>query len=545
MTELNSLLEQLRSDLAEDALTADLAEQVPAAHDTSPARVAFVGPYNAGKSTIMSALTGDLSISRDAKPETDTVAYYPWRGLQLVDVPGWFSGFEQHDATADEELRRNADLVAFTLTVELGDENVQKALGRVLGDLGFAGRSVVLVNKTNAEDSNRSIILGEVMKRLGEFRDTPIIQTDAQDFIDTISGQFDLDPRDVEMLRADSGIEGLEDAILALVTANEDARSVAQRLQAKRVISEAVRRLVPDREEKAGVALVASLQRAAEACRERLTKTLDAERGRLTEELSELASGVLAAQQEGTSEGESHTHAAAEWALLSSASVERLNAALERELDQLARDTETSLNVVPLAELRSPPNPRTSDATSPDPGLLRRMFAAIDLKPGHVLDPLAQEAERLVKAGKGKDSIAYDLARKLQPNKVFKPYERLKEAEKIQKGAKQVRRGAKALPAALPAILEGANWWKDRRASADQKERAKRIRADYATAASEAADELASAFDAWLADALVPLDLKLRAMNAPLLELQKLRHAKLARYSALDQRIFPPARLLQ
>src|SRR3954451_17724661 len=85
--------------------TAFLASRVPEATDGGALHLAIVGPYNAGKSTLISALTGDWSISRDAKPETSAATCYAWRDLHLVDLPGWFSGFEEHDEVADEVLR--------------------------------------------------------------------------------------------------------------------------------------------------------------------------------------------------------------------------------------------------------------------------------------------------------------------------------------------------------------------------------------------------------------------------------------------------------
>src|SRR4051812_22251531 len=100
-----SPVSKLREELVAEPTLEHLAQQLPDVADSSPIRVAFVGPYNAGKSSLISALTGDLSISRDSKPETASVRYHSWNDLQLVDVPGWFSGFTAHDQTADEELR--------------------------------------------------------------------------------------------------------------------------------------------------------------------------------------------------------------------------------------------------------------------------------------------------------------------------------------------------------------------------------------------------------------------------------------------------------
>src|SRR5659263_360122 len=51
-------------------------------------KVVFVGQYSAGKSTIISALTGNRNIKIDADIATDKTTDYPWNGILLTDTPG-------------------------------------------------------------------------------------------------------------------------------------------------------------------------------------------------------------------------------------------------------------------------------------------------------------------------------------------------------------------------------------------------------------------------------------------------------------------------
>ena len=53
--------------------------------------VAFVGQYNAGKSTTISALTGRRDIRIDSDIATDKTGNYDWNGINLIDTPGLFT----------------------------------------------------------------------------------------------------------------------------------------------------------------------------------------------------------------------------------------------------------------------------------------------------------------------------------------------------------------------------------------------------------------------------------------------------------------------
>lgn len=70
--------------------------------------VAFVGQYSAGKSTIISALTGRWDIHIDADIATDTTASYDWNGIKLIDTPGLFTDRPKHDEITYEAIDKIA-----------------------------------------------------------------------------------------------------------------------------------------------------------------------------------------------------------------------------------------------------------------------------------------------------------------------------------------------------------------------------------------------------------------------------------------------------
>ena len=121
--EMHRAGEQISRDAAEllsnaaDANLHSLLPRITTASDT-PWSVVLTGPYNAGKSSIALALTGDDSIVIDADVATAQTERYPWGGVEVVDTPGVRTGDLTHDEIAETALR-NADLVLFVITPNL------------------------------------------------------------------------------------------------------------------------------------------------------------------------------------------------------------------------------------------------------------------------------------------------------------------------------------------------------------------------------------------------------------------------------------------
>ncbi len=216
----------------------------------------------------------------------------------LGDMPGWFSGFQEHDEAADEALRRQADLVAFVMTVDLGGAPLVDAMAYVLDELGFGSRGLVIVNKANTEDSDRTLLVDEVTSRLGPDRGTPIIFTDVQDALDAVDSRPDLSDRGREILRRTSGIVELEQTLEDTINRHaSSARTSAHLHQAMRVLGAAREYWAPDQEEDALRAMVADIGGRARATRTRLAATFEAEVGRLHKEISALGDELISASE--------------------------------------------------------------------------------------------------------------------------------------------------------------------------------------------------------------------------------------------------------
>jgi hypothetical protein len=119
---------------------------VGASSDAPPLTIAFVGQYNAGKSTILRVLTGREDIVIDSDVCTDTVTAYDWNGVRLLDTPGIHAGYPDHDEKTYAVIDR-ADLLVFVITNELFDDTIGHHFRELAFNRQHARRMLLVVNK--------------------------------------------------------------------------------------------------------------------------------------------------------------------------------------------------------------------------------------------------------------------------------------------------------------------------------------------------------------------------------------------------------------
>lgn len=238
--------------LSAHARTRGLVANLPQA-DASPLRIALLGPYSAGKSMLIAALlrlpSAAVDELVDAAPKTHEPTPHPWNDVTLVDLPGTLSGNDEHSDAARLGVR-GADALIIVTTSELPGEAESKAILQALDTDGFADRSVVVVNKMNAENSDRDVILDEIHKRLGPFADrVPIVPTDARDYVDAINDP-NLTVAHRELLFSESGIDALADELQRMVAPGVSCvRPKAQVFELLRVLADAEQHWVLEGEE--------------------------------------------------------------------------------------------------------------------------------------------------------------------------------------------------------------------------------------------------------------------------------------------------------
>ncbi|MBV5340714.1 MAG: 50S ribosome-binding GTPase [Deltaproteobacteria bacterium] len=112
--------------------------------------IAFVGEYSAGKSSLISALTGrrDLAISADIA--TDQCREYEWNGVRLIDTPGLWTERKDHDASTYDAIAK-ADLLVYCLTYSLFDTTTLANFKELAFERNYQTKMLLLVNKMSAE----------------------------------------------------------------------------------------------------------------------------------------------------------------------------------------------------------------------------------------------------------------------------------------------------------------------------------------------------------------------------------------------------------
>ena len=129
--------------------------------------VAFIGQYSAGKSTIISALTGLRDIHIDADIATDTTTSYDWNGVTIIDTPGLFTDRVDHDDITYQAIAK-ADLLVFCLTHMLFDTLTVQNFKKLAYEKSYRWKTMLVVNKMSAAAGEESQKISSYRHSLGE-----------------------------------------------------------------------------------------------------------------------------------------------------------------------------------------------------------------------------------------------------------------------------------------------------------------------------------------------------------------------------------------
>lgn len=197
--QISSRLEAIAAEacnlLQEDHRTRSIATRVESELEHHRARgivlIAFVGQYNAGKSTIVSALTrrDDIRIHTDIA--TDEATEYDWNGLKIVDTPGIWTERKEHDQITYDAIR-NADLLVYCITSQLPDDLIAMDFRELAFSEGFAPKMLLVINKMVEEAGDwdeREIEYRTSLEKAIEphsIAQFPVVFVDAREFLDGV-----------------------------------------------------------------------------------------------------------------------------------------------------------------------------------------------------------------------------------------------------------------------------------------------------------------------------------------------------------------------
>lgn len=241
ISDLDKLLAQSKnSELA--AIGIKLHDSLKEYQAQEAIRVAFIGQYNAGKSTMISALTGRRDICIDSDIATYETSIYDWNGIQIIDTPGLFTDRKDHDDITYEAIDK-ADLLVFSLTYMLFDAVTAKNFKRLAYEKGYRWKMMIVVNKMSDEageeeqkitNYRQSLASAITPYKLDEF---PLCFVDAKDYCEGIDKE---DNFLTEISRFPTFIDALNDFVelrAALTKFDTPIRIVSRHLDdAKNVV---------------------------------------------------------------------------------------------------------------------------------------------------------------------------------------------------------------------------------------------------------------------------------------------------------------------
>jgi predicted GTPase len=181
--------------------------------------IAFIGQYNAGKSTLIKALTGDESVRISAEICTDKVTEYAWQDVLLLDTPGIYAGNTEHDDITLERISK-CDLLVFVVTNELFNPQGAEFFQTVANQMQRVGQMVLVVNKMSRESGSPQDLLSTITQVIEPYYPQQFYTC----FIDADSYLKSQDPKYIkyqQSLQTKSNFNDFLDSLEKLIQKNE------------------------------------------------------------------------------------------------------------------------------------------------------------------------------------------------------------------------------------------------------------------------------------------------------------------------------------
>lgn len=157
--------------------------------------IAFIGQYNAGKSTIISALTGNKDIAIAPGIVTDKTTDYIWNNVVLTDTPGICTDRKDHDDITYKKIKES-DLLIYCLTNNLFDDIILNNFNKIAFSELQKNKIMIVINKMAGEKggfdniSNYRISLNESLEP-NNFDDFLSCFIEAEEYIEGIEEDDD------------------------------------------------------------------------------------------------------------------------------------------------------------------------------------------------------------------------------------------------------------------------------------------------------------------------------------------------------------------
>ena len=218
IAEYSKRIQELKRRAAE-ALSGTGFEYDPSENAEKPVSLVFVGQYSAGKSTIISMLTGRDDIAVGAGITTENTGEYDWNGICVIDTPGIHT--EQrpdHDEISYRAIAA-ADILVFVVTSQMFDANIADHFRTLAIDRDKAGEMMLVVNKMQMTalgntKAQQDAIRGDIAKVIAPYKPEQLhlCFLDAKSYLDGVQ-KLETSPERAKRLIERSGYDDLVNAL--------------------------------------------------------------------------------------------------------------------------------------------------------------------------------------------------------------------------------------------------------------------------------------------------------------------------------------------
>lgn len=130
-------------------------------------RIAFIGQWSSGKSSIISALTENNQIKISSDVATQESTDYEWGDFLLTDTPGLHNN-DDHDEKAANAIK-TADLIVYCITSELFTPNTLADFKNLAFEKNYLSKMILVINKLGMEAcESRDELIANYTKSLNE-----------------------------------------------------------------------------------------------------------------------------------------------------------------------------------------------------------------------------------------------------------------------------------------------------------------------------------------------------------------------------------------
>ncbi|MCU5490550.1 GTPase [Bacillus sp. FSL K6-0273] len=250
MSDIASLIEEITSIIAvreEDEIkrkASEFRDFIEEDKKQKKLRIAFIGQYNAGKSSTIAALTGarfmhkkyetmeneqklvqvyqvgEKKLNVGAQIMTDVTETYNWGDVEIIDTPGIYAGRLEHDVRTLDQISKS-DLLVFVVSNELFNPQGGAFFRKLTHDMRRSGQILLVINKISRESGTPKTLEKSILEVIDPYHPNDFYTS----FIDAnyyLEAQLEEDDEEEkEYLEKKSNFSSFLDSLQNLIANNQ------------------------------------------------------------------------------------------------------------------------------------------------------------------------------------------------------------------------------------------------------------------------------------------------------------------------------------